>query len=334
MTRVENRLKDVFNGLSPEDKARLIIEDQFRADPVLKPGDVYKMVARIKPDEGFRFNKIISGYNSLIRNFSTMTDLSDQIRKRLLQRDRFLWYRRALRDVEEAMVFDPKVSNPLLVDNSNIKIGRPLEMDLTLARLRLEVWSSKNRRCAWPLNGSVELSDKVLVTLDTLAQSIRILASALKAVARYISERGVELGLRSYDGAALLAVTEIAAYDRPLWEEITDAIAKNQEFKPPPGAIFAVERRWALVWEEIGEDAVTAKRIREDPENWIRDVYDDQIKGDSLGFFKDFARNGDRGLLEDPSWKCSPFPNINTEPAGDTAGWYHPSQPKADGGEG
>ena len=156
MTRVENRLKDVFNGLSPEDKARLIIEDQFRADPVLKPGDVYKMVARIKPDEGFRFNKIISGYNSLIRNFSTMTDLSDQIRKRLLQRDRFLWYRRALRDVEEAMVFDPKVSNPLLVDNSNIKIGRPLEMDLTLARLRLEVWSSKNRRCAWPLNGSVE----------------------------------------------------------------------------------------------------------------------------------------------------------------------------------
>ena len=49
----------------------------------------------------------------------------------------------------------------------------------------------------------------------------------------------------------------------------------------PDGVILPVEERWALVWEEVEEDAETARRVRADPEDWQPMSVDRTLAGGS-----------------------------------------------------
>ena len=53
-----------------------------------------------------------------------------------------MWYRDALKRLEEAMVFG-KAAKPLLIDNPNLKAGKPLEIWTLFATFRLGVWGRK-----------------------------------------------------------------------------------------------------------------------------------------------------------------------------------------------
>jgi hypothetical protein len=132
----------MIKGLSPEDKARLVIEDHPRDQPVLSLGDRRKMLAAMGPEEGRRYNSVIDRYHILKDNLDTLNSLADDVKMKLLHRDRLLWYRDALKRLEEAIVFG-KAAKPLLIDNPNLKAGKPLEIRILFATFRLGVWAGK-----------------------------------------------------------------------------------------------------------------------------------------------------------------------------------------------
>jgi len=57
-----------------------------------------------------------------------------------------------------------------------------------------------------------------------------------------------------------------------------------------------VERRWALVWEEIEEDEETARRIREDPEKWVPVSFEKSVKEMTGRFLETLKEAAARGL--------------------------------------
>ncbi len=96
MTSPEKRLQEIISGLSPEEKARLAIEDTLRKEPVLSPADRHKMVRALDPQEGTRYYAITQRYQALLPNLRLLAELVDEARRRLLLRDRILWFERAL----------------------------------------------------------------------------------------------------------------------------------------------------------------------------------------------------------------------------------------------
>ncbi len=145
MKSPEKRLHEIISGLSPEEMARLAIEDALRKEPVLSPGDRHRMVRALSSHEGTRYNKVIDRYQSLLANLRLLTLLVDEARRQLLLRDRILWFERALIELDEAIVFDPGVSDALLVENPNLKPGQPLTLRVSLGTVRLGVWGKKKR---------------------------------------------------------------------------------------------------------------------------------------------------------------------------------------------
>jgi hypothetical protein len=180
LATVGKRLEDIIKSLSPEDKACLVIEDHLRVKPVLSPVDRHKMLVAMGPEEGRCYNALIDRHHILQHNIEILDLLANDIKMKLLHRDRLLWYRDALKRLEEAIVFG-KAAKPLLIDNPNLKAGKPLEIRTLFDTLRLGVWGRKNR---FPFSraGSVELAEEFLEALDILVTRIRATTGELKAV--------------------------------------------------------------------------------------------------------------------------------------------------------
>ena len=106
MGSVEKRLEAIVEGLSPEEKAKLVIEDLFRGEPVLSPLNRCKMLASMTPEEGRRYNSALDRYDRVKSNIGILDRLANSVRKQLLMRDRILWFERALVELEEAIIFD------------------------------------------------------------------------------------------------------------------------------------------------------------------------------------------------------------------------------------
>jgi hypothetical protein len=283
----------MIKGLSSVDKARLVIEDLLRDKPVLSPVDRRKMLAAMGPEEGRCYNALVDQHHILQHNIGTLDLLADDVKTKLLHCDRLLWYRDALKRLEEAIVFG-KAAKPLLIDNPNLKAGKPLEIRTLFATFRLGVWGRKNR-FPFPKEGSVELAEEFLEVLDILVARIRATAGELKAVYRYITEEARSLGLETSEGLAVFVLRRIVEYDRPTAKDIM----QGEEAELASGAILPVDERWALVWEEIEENPETARCIREDPQEWAPLCYEQDISElrDSLvDYLKGLAREGlDRG---------------------------------------
>jgi hypothetical protein len=313
MSRAEKRLEDIIKGLSPEDKARLAIEDMFRSEPVLSESDYRKMMASMSSEEGRRFNVIASQYNSLRDNIRTLEHLATDIKTKLLVRDRILWWHRCLIYVVEAMIFDPKVAEPLLVQNPNVKPGKPFRLRLPFADITFGVWGRKRRSPIGP-DTEVELHEGIIEALEYLTRRIRILTGEAKALYRYIVEESHAIGLEFMAGWATMLVNEVAYHDVSYsmltqrskerfarWEaegltheECVERIL-NDEPEPVGCGIFPVDDRWALVWDDIEENQETAQRVRKTPTDWMPVSYEDDVKGirgTILDDLKELARIG------------------------------------------
>jgi len=310
MVRAEKRLEDIVKGLSVEDKGRLVVEDLLRREPVLSPANYRKMLDSMSSDEGHRFNAFLRRFETLRRNLMRLEYTSSDILKQLLKRDRFLWYYRALVDVEEAIVFRSELSDPLLVKNLNLKPGKTLLVKTMFGEVRLGV-SGKKRRPFGAKTG-VELNEGIVDTLTLIAAAIRGSAGDLKALYRYVTEEAQVMGLDFIVGIAMDTVQEVAEHDRLLNDNHEDLSYRLEKTKkasqstsgdePPseslklPASVFYVEDRWALKWYGIEEDEDTSRRVREDPEDWMLARIEDSSNGDLLDNYKTMAETYPGGL--------------------------------------
>ena len=279
----------MIKGLSPVDKARLVIEDHLRDKPVLSPVDRRKMLAAMGPEEARRYNSIVERYHILKDNIDTLSSLADHVKMKLLERDRLLWYRYALQTLEDRIVFG-QAAKPLLIDNPNLKVGKPLEIRVFFATFRLGTWGRKNR-LPFPKEGGVELNEKALEILDHCAGRIRAMAGELKALYRYITEEARCLGLETAEGHAIMLLKGVVEHDRPTLKDLMRGEARSL----PRGALLPVDERWAFVWEEIEENPETARRVREDPEGWMPLCYEQdlaELPNDMVEYLKGLARAG------------------------------------------
>ncbi len=288
MSSGEKRLDDVIKGLSPEEKARLVIEDLFREKPVLSPANGRTMLHEMSPEEGRRYNALVERHETLKRNVRTLSHLAEGAKTQLLMRDRILWFYRALVEVEEAIIFDPDVAGPLLVENKNLKPGRPLTLRVLFADVTLGVWGRKKRLPVGKAPG-VRLNERVIEALDGHTGRIRQIAGEMKALHRYLLEESRALELEYIEGFCSMVVSQVSDHDRPLLQDMGETVEQGHH----PDSLFPVDDRWALVWEEVEEDAETARRVRADPEDWVAVSYDEQwhdLRGRFLDIMKDEAR--------------------------------------------
>jgi hypothetical protein len=289
LATVGKRLEDMIKGLSPVDKARLVIEDHLRVKPLLSAGDRRKMLAAMGAEEGRCYNALVDRHHILQHNTGILDLLANDVKMKLLHRDHLLWYRHALKRLEEAIVFG-KAAKPLLIDNPNLKAGTPLEIRTLFATFRLGVWGRKNR-FPFPRDGSVELAQEFLESLDMLVARIRAVARELKAIYQYIIGEARSLGLETIQGHAVFVLRRIVEHDRPTAKDIM----QGAEAELATGAILPVDERWALVWEDIEENPETARRIQEDPQGWMPICYEQdlaELPDDMVDYLRALAWEG------------------------------------------
>jgi hypothetical protein len=344
------RLADIMEKLSPEEKAKLIIEDLFRDKPTLSPKAQQKALRAMNQEEGLRYNAYLDRYNRLKGALRLLQDMGYQAASDLYARDRILFYQHALNEVVDALEFPTSsttspannAGEALLVNNPNLKPGKPLELKLYGATLRLGVWGRK--RSTYPPRNApqVELHEKPLAALDMYAQRIRETAADMKAIHHHIVEAAQEMGLEFLQGWAHGAVEHVRQHDRSAFDVILDSfmeVARKEgreegwepvrkdasdsltlfvtslpnvqkdgevdwnifrqemEDRDPReawGSGQSVDDRWALVWEDIEENAETLRRIRETPLEFIPSSWDNKqyqsIKSTVLKLMKDIAR--------------------------------------------
>ncbi len=182
--------------------------------------------------------------------------------KALLTRDRLLWYRQGLVDAVEAVAWS-KAADTLLAENNKVRAGKPSVFRTPLGTFRLGVWG--RTRSPVRTEPQAELHPRLLAALGQVAAEVRALAAEFKGLSDYVLGEATTLELQTVSALVKAATDELERYDRPLLREIN---AATKEILPG-GTLFHVDEHWALLWEKIEPDAETARRVREDPGNWI-----------------------------------------------------------------
>lgn len=100
-------------------------------------------------------------------------------------------------------------------------------------------------------------------------------------MAAYVEEEAEAMEMGTVKPLIHWALRELKAYDRPLLREVVSGAREGI----PEGAIYPVEERWALVWEDVQEDSETTQRVREDPTNWKSRAVDRLIADRSCSEF-------------------------------------------------
>ncbi len=86
-------------------------------------------------------------------------------------------------------------------------------------------------------------------------------------------------------------------YDRPLIEDLLESgVGEDSEKYWRRQSIFPVERRWALVWEEVQENEETARRIRANPQDWVPVSFDQDVEELTPRFLDLMREEAARGL--------------------------------------
>ena len=114
----------------------------------------------------------------------------------------------------------------------------------------------------------------------------------------YLVKESRAIGLDFMEGIAIVVVRQISEYDRPL---IEDMLGRVKDGSGPSDAwrresVFPVDKGWALVWEEVEENAETARRIREDPADCVPASYDREMEGLGNGPLEVLKGEAARGL--------------------------------------
>jgi hypothetical protein len=276
LTKQHKRLEQAVADLSPEDKARWLLEGPLLGAEISK-AEEQRLLSKMTPEDGRRYNAYIARWDRLRRNMATLLTMAMELKEQLLLRDRILWYWRGVLDLQESLVFGH--GKALLEDNPNVKPGKTMELGTMAGAVRLGV-SGKDRL---PFGKSLgaEMRERMQETLDLNAKGIRQLAAEGKALGRYLTEEAQAMELSTVGPFVADLLDELREYDRPLLKEI----AQGKAPALPPGALFPVDQRWALVWEDIQEDAETARRVRADPDGWQPKSVDRLLGGRTLSEF-------------------------------------------------
>ena len=216
-------------------------------------------------------------------------NMASDVKIKLLQRDRILWYWRGVLDMQEALVL--KHGKVLLEKNPNVEPRKPLEIRTLVGMVRLGV--SGKDRLPFGRRLGAEVSQKMEEIIDLYAQEIRQQASECKALAAYVEEEGDAVEMATVKPLTQWTHQGLKKYDRPLLREVVSGAREGT----PEGAIYPVEERWALVWEDVEEDLETSRRVREDPTNWESRAVDRLLGGSSPSEFWQEATSG-RGTYQ------------------------------------
>ena len=124
MSKLDGRVDQLLRDMSPEDKARYFIQGPLLGHEV-SDLEQSQLIDRMKPEEGRRYNAFVERWKRLQHNLGTLLNIASDVKIKLLQRDRILWYWRGVLDMQEALVFPH--GKALLEKNPNLKPGKPLE---------------------------------------------------------------------------------------------------------------------------------------------------------------------------------------------------------------
>jgi hypothetical protein len=297
MAALDQRIGDIINGLSPEDKARLVIEDQFRDEPVLSPVARRLMLDAMGVEEGKRYDAVVDKFNQLKDLVSLLGIMATDAKIRLVERDRLLWVRYAYQWLQDTLLLNPRLAD-LLGDHPRFKRGSPLEIPgLFGAVLRLGV--GENGQLTHPFSGEVELGDSMVEGLDQYMTSVRAVVADMKVLLRHIVEEARAAGLDVVEGSALMVVRDVQVHDRPYMEELPQTLGAGESDSAsqagaggglPAGAILPVEYRWALVWEEVEENEEVARQIHENPKSLVPALLE-RVAGDRGTCFLDYVKS-------------------------------------------
>lgn len=316
MPSSKKKLTDILNGLSPEAKARLFIEDFFRSEPVASNADRDKAIKALRGDDSERYQSVISRFHNLRANVLILFQMYDRIVQLLLSRDRVLWYLTALKKLEIELTMDLLGSGAarlLLADNPNMKAGKPIEVRLPLATLSLGVWGKD--RSTFGSGDRVVLADGVTDVLDSIATEIRTRTRSFKALFNYIVEESESLDLDVIKGIAVALRRGLEFYDASMtrladlsvermqrWdkkglgqrERLQRIVAEPIELECESSSLFPVPDEWALIWDKIEEDVDLVGSIRRNPEGWYSDYLINASASkqgdDMLDLLKGYAR--------------------------------------------
>jgi len=282
MSVIEKRITDIIKDLTPEDKARLFIEDGIRDKPTLSPQDQRQILGAMSREEGQRYNAFTAKYNILKAIIKHFRSLAEYIKSDLYSRDIVLYYIRALTEVNDLLTL-----NNLVRDNPNIKPRKPVILKTLFADIH--IGSNKKRE----INTKVKLHPETHDMLIIAIQRIRQRCGALKALYSCIEQVSKALKIEFWLGFCKLLINEFATWDglvlgkdsiicqSPMHKAMLSNAAEdtpedtlhmfNRDAPIPPEAgkmVFPVKADYALIWDEIVEDTATVKQIKADPENW------------------------------------------------------------------
>ena len=190
----QSRMDRLFDDLPPEDKARWVIEGPLLGHEATA-AEEQQILANLTPEEGLRYNAFFDRWKLLVGNVSLLVSECHEVKVLLLERDRYLWYRRGLIDAVEAIVWG-KAAEALLVCNPNLTPGKPLQLRAGLGALRLGVWG-RSRVPVTDKGHDAELASPLLETLDLLVGNLRKKAAACKALASYVESECAVLRMES-----------------------------------------------------------------------------------------------------------------------------------------
>jgi len=260
MTR-KSRFDSIYSKMSGAEKGRLMLED-FMCDPtMLDESERKRIMDSVNPTEGPVFNRVIDEFDGAWTVLRILAWTVNIIYIQLLERDRLLWYLRALVDLAEATS-----AKLISVDDDDRFVGPDFTVRCFFASVRVGLWEEEITD--YEIHQSLKVEPKILQTLDLQVSSLRTMAAEAKAGEEFAREVADHLELPTLSEKINEVVAPVAEFDRPLEDELLDLIRRGGPINELRRPIFPIGRRWALVWEDLEIINETQDQIREDPGGW------------------------------------------------------------------
>ncbi len=269
MNKQRKQQEKMIDGLSPEDKARWVIEDQLRDPRTLSSAERRRMKNAMEPDERRQYNEFFRRWEELRVDLLILEQLTGCVKQMLLNRDLILTYVQGQWDMmDEIVMGDAHI--PLITKNPNIKPRKPVAVELMFATVHFGVGG--RQRVPLPLHHHpLEPNEAYRDLMDFLIIYIRQAAAELKAWVAYIIEEAGRLNLDFAAGLANEVVMDVAYHDRPSPEqrshaEHSEAVEEGrmtlEQYLVMQAGGGWVRDRWALKWDEIEQDVWVALSLR------------------------------------------------------------------------
>ena len=261
MTVRKSRLDSIYSDMSASEKARLVLESFMSDRPLLDEAEKKKLMQSLSAAEGLKFNQVVDEFNSAWEVLQKLVWVVNEIFIEQLERDKLLWFLRALGDLAE------RVSDELSsFDDEGELVSPVFGIRCFFATVRVG-WSDDYAESkAHPV---VQPEPKLVETLEVRVTRLRAQSAEAKAAEAYV--RGVAMRLRLPMLRKRLdeLIEKVSRHDRPTEDELIELIMNDVDTREIKRPVFPIAQKWALVWEDVEVCADAADRLMNDPEGWI-----------------------------------------------------------------